>query len=541
MSYRSKVSRRRFLAGAAAAGGAAGLVLAGCGGGEEKNETQVTATPGVVGQPKKGGTIHLSSSTAILSLDTSTTEGSTVAPYFYSYVVQTTDWHAPEYTIGDLAESWETPDDTHWIFHLRGDVNFQNVAPANGRLLVAEDVVKSIDCYRSVPGAPAASLGWDQWTERYEAPDARTFKETTKKPYGYFLYDLGSPATAIMAMEAVDQFGDLKTHVAGSGPYTLKSYDPNVALEILRNPTYYQQYPYVDGLSVKVYTDDSAAQAAFRAGQIDAYNATTKPRADNVGNASGVTVQKFLDRIYTVFMMNAVHEPKFKDERIREAVDLALDRKQMIDKLCFGDGELAGPVPPLWPAALPAEEIEAAYKRDVTKAKQLLSAAGASDLTFDLSFGAYQDNPDRAAIIKSNLAEAGITVNLQSADIGSWLNNLMSNNFVSTTFAHLRYLSDYIQINWAHSHGWGHNDTGYTGVDDPQVDAMLDQINGTIDDQARMKLEQDMQRLVLKRHGPTLTLYEPYAYWAAYDYVKGYTPTSYGFGLYKYDYWIDKG
>ena len=50
-----------------------------------------------------------------------------------------------------------------------------------------------------------------------------------------------------------------------------------------------------------------------------------------------------------------------------------------------------------------------------------------------------------------------------------------------------------------------------------------------------------MQRRVLARHGPTLTLYEPYGYWAAYDYIKGYTPTSYGFGLYKYDYWIDKG
>ena len=70
---------------------------------------------------------------------------------------------------------------------------------------------------------------------------------------------------------------------------------------------------------------------------------------------------------------------------------------------------------------------------------------------------------------------------------------------------------------------------------------MIEQIDGTIDEQARIKLEQDVQRLVLKRHGPTLTLYEPYGYWAAYDFLKGYTPTSYGFGLYKYDFWIDKG
>ena len=50
-----------------------------------------------------------------------------------------------------------------------------------------------------------------------------------------------------------------------------------------------------------------------------------------------------------------------------------------------------------------------------------------------------------------------------------------------------------------------------------------------------------MQRKILARHGPTLVLYEPYGYWVAYDYIKGYKPTAYGFGMFKYDYWIDKG
>ena len=69
----------------------------------------------------------------------------------------------------------------------------------------------------------------------------------------------------------------------------------------------------------------------------------------------------------------------------------------------------------------------------------------------------------------------------------------------------------------------------------------MERIQETIDDRERIRLSQEVQRLILKRHGPTLVLYEPYAYWAAYDYIKGYTPTSYGFGLYKYDYWLDKG
>jgi peptide/nickel transport system substrate-binding protein len=109
------------------------------------------------------------------------------------------DWLEGKSIIGDLAESWETPDDTHWIFKLRGDAVFHDLPPVNGRPVVAEDIVKSIDRYRSTPGANTA---WDQWTERYEATDPRTFTEVTKQPYGYLLMDLGSPLTAILPIEA---------------------------------------------------------------------------------------------------------------------------------------------------------------------------------------------------------------------------------------------------------------------------------------------------------------------------------------------------
>jgi peptide/nickel transport system substrate-binding protein len=532
MLYR-RLTRRRLLGGSLAT--AAGLALVSCGGGDEEEGGAPTPGQTPSGEPKRGGTLRTSSAAPILSLEPHETAGVSVAPYFYSYVVHVTDWQG---NVGDLAESWETPSETEWIFRLRSDAVFQDLPPANGRALVAEDIVKSIDRYRSMPGA---STAWDEWTERYEAPDARTFKEITKKPYGYFLMDLGSPLTAILPMEAIEEFGDLKSHAIGSGPYMLKTYGREAGMELVRNPTYYRDFPYVDGINVRVLPDEASIQAAFRAGAIDVYTASNKLKIDAVQDVSGATIQKFLDRTYTVLVMNGVKVEAFKDERVREAVDLALDRQSMIDRLQFGDAELAGPVPPLWPAALPKEEIETAYKRDVAKAKDLLAAAGMEDLRFTLAFANYQDNPDRAAIIKANLAEAGINVELQGAELGTWLADLMANNLQATTFGHLRYLSDYIQINSHHSHGWARTPEGYLGVDDDEVDAMLDQINGTLDDEERTKLEQDAQRLILKRHGPTLVLYEPFGYWAAYDYIKGYTPTSYGFGLYKYDYWIDKG
>jgi len=532
--HRVGLSRRSFLEGALATAGAAGLVLAGCGGEEAEEDRTPQAAETAPGEPKRGGTLRVAFPASIISLDPHTVEGGLVAPYFYSYVVHATDWQG---TVGDLAESWEVVDGLDWIFKLRSGVRFQDIPPVSGREFVAEDIVKSIDRVRSLPGA---SQQWDQWTERYEVPDARTFSIRTKKPYGYMLFTLGSPATAVVPIEAVEQFGDLKSHAIGSGPFMLKAYGRDEGLDMVRSPNYYHEFPYIDGINVRVMPDEASIQAAFRGGSIDAYDASNRLKADAVRNVGGVSVRTFLDRAYAVFVLNGTRVAAFKDERVREAIDLSLDRKAMIEKLHFGDAELAGPIPPLWDSALPPEEVEAAYRRDVTKAKQLLSAAGAENLRFALSFGNYSDFPDRASIIKDNLAEAGITVDLRPGEVGTWLSEMLGGNFESTSYGHLRYLSDEIQIQSHHTYGWARTNASFLGVEDPEVDARLEKIQETIEDGERIRLSQEVQRLILKRHGPTLVLYEPYGYWCAYDYIKGYTPTAYSFGMYKYDYWIDK-
>ncbi len=529
----TRVSRRSFLAGVVAAGG---LAAAACGGGGEDGEqTPEGGETAVAGEPKSGGTIHLATTAPVLSLDPHTTEGVAVAANFYSYVVHVTDWQG---NVGDLAESWEIVDELDWIFHLRPGVRFQDIAPASGREVVADDIVYSIDRLRSLPGAVEQ---WDEWTEKYEAPDPQTFTLRTKKPYGYLLMSLGSPLTAIIPREAIDQFGDLEANVLGSGPFMLDRYGRDEGIDVVRNPDYYRpEIPYIDGISTKVLPDDTSVQAAFRAGNLDVYNPDNKLKADAVRDVSGISIQSYLSRTYTVFDLNGARVEAFKDERVREAIDLAIDRKEMIDKLHFGGAELAGPVGPLWDSSLPTDEIEKAYTRDVEKAKQLISEAGMEDLNFNLSFATVGNWADRASIIQQNLAEIGVKANLQPGELGAWLADLLAGNFEATSYSHLPYLSDDIQLQSHHTYGFGRNEGGYRGVEDPEVDALLDQIHETIDEEERIALAQDVQRKILARHGPVLVLYEPYGYWCARDRIKGYTPTAYGFGLYKYDYWIDE-
>lgn len=534
MSNRARLSRRSFLGGALTTAGGAGLVAVGCGGGQGGEDGTPQPIETVRDEPRRGGTLRVATTATIISLDPHTTEGVSTAPYFYSYVVHATDWQG---TVGDIAESWEVVDGLDWIFKLRGGVRFQDIPPADGRALTSDDIPKSIDRAGSLPGA---SQSWSEWVERYEAPDAETFTLRTWRPYGYLLMLAGSPMSAIVPVEAVEQFGDLKSHAVGSGPFVLERQDRGQGVEMVRNPNYYHDFPYIDGISVKVIPDESSIQAAFRAGSIDVYSADNKLKADSVRNVSGVSIHRYLGRSYAVIRLNGSKFAPFQDERVREAIDLALDRRAMIDKLHFGEAELAGPVPPAWDTALPPEEIENAYQRDVAKARQLLSAAGASDLRFELSFGSYSVFPDQAAIVKANLADAGVTVDLQPGELGTWLSNMLLGNFEATVFSHLPFVSDEIPIQSHHTLGSSRVERDFLGVDDPEVDAILDRIQETIDDEERRELAWDAQRLILTRHGPTLVLYQPYGYLAAYDYIKGYTPGAFGFGQFKYDYWFDK-
>ncbi len=536
---KSTLSRRKFLAGSAALGGAG--LLAACGGSAEIRET---AQPGgaVEGEPKRGGTIRVPAPSALIGIEAQSTEGEFVRDFLYSSTVQMTDWQG---TVGDIALSWEVPDELNWTFKLRNDARFPEAAPTNGRTLVASDIVYSVKRSQSLP-QPGATT-WNLYVDSCKAVDDTTFTVITKKPYAYLLWLLS--VIPIVPKEAVEQWGDLRTKAAGTGPFALSKLDFNAGLNLVRNPLYYQDYPYVNGYDFVILADEAAMQAAFRAGNVDVYPAADKLKADAVRGVSGITITRFLDRAYSNMQLNALKFEPFKDERVREAIDLSIDRESLIDKIQFGEAELSGPIPPCFDSALPQEEVKAAYQVDIQKARQLLAAAGQEDLTFELATSNYQTWTEQAAVVKYNLSKAGITTNIGVYDIGTWLDAMLDSQWQSTIFIHLKYGTDEIPLGNIES--WAGRDPtaqkspmreqGILGIIDPAVDDLVYQAEQTIDDAKRIELIQEAQRLVLKRHGPTLLLYQPYSYLCAYNYIKNANPGTYGLGMRKYDYWIDKG
>jgi peptide/nickel transport system substrate-binding protein len=172
---------------------------------------------------------------------------------------------------GDLAESWTQPNENTYVFKLRRGVRWHAKPPVNGRELTADDVVYSMERFRTVKGNANAYMLAS--VDKVEALDKYTVRFTLKEPFVWFLDVLANPmAACIVAKEAVEKFGDLKKWeaVIGTGPWMLDSYRPNVGFTYVRHPNYFVAgLPHIDKIEAVVDEDNASRMAAFLAGKYD--------------------------------------------------------------------------------------------------------------------------------------------------------------------------------------------------------------------------------------------------------------------------------
>jgi peptide/nickel transport system substrate-binding protein len=171
----------------------------------------------------------------------------------------------------NLAERWESPDDTTYLFHLRRGVKWHDKPPVHGRELVAADVKFTFDRFLTEKGNPERQLL--EPVERVEVVDRYTVKFLLNEPYVWLLDVLANAMCMwIIAPEVVQHFGDLKKPetAIGTGPFMLERYEPNVKTVFTRYPEYFRAGQlYVDGMEWLVIPDESTALAMYRTGQID--------------------------------------------------------------------------------------------------------------------------------------------------------------------------------------------------------------------------------------------------------------------------------
>lgn len=331
-----------------------------------------------------------------------------------------------------LALSWKIEKGgTVYTFQLRPDVKFHDGTPFN-----ADAVVFAVERqWKKDHPAYAFMAPYSYWetmamgdiVHKVEALDELTVKFTLNKPNAPFLANLAMPFMAIPSPTAVmtkkDRFDQ---EPVGTGPYILKNWRRDEALLLEAFPDYWGEAPHIKNVIVRVIPDNQVRVMELQAGKIhimDYPNPTDVPQLEKNPEVE-VMKQEGLNIGYLSFNMD---KPPLDDQRVREAISLAIDRDRIIKEVFEGYGTKANnPMPPVIMGY--ADKVPTLSK-DLDKAKALLKEAGKENIQLNLfampvARPYMPDAREVAQYIQADLKKIGIEVQIISYDWGTYLDKI---------------------------------------------------------------------------------------------------------------------
>ena len=509
------------------------------------------------GQPRRGGILRVRGYDPVhfdphLTLNFKT---NTTLSFAYSTLVRYkvgADVRPGTFTVEPhLAERWEQPDDTTYVFHLRQGVKWHNKPPLNGRELVADDVKFTYDRFLTEQGNPLRFML--ESVDRVEAVDRYTVKFILKEPFVWLVNVLANPySTWIIAPEVVQHFGDLKKSesVIGTGPFLLERYEPNVKTVFKRHPDYFlKDQPYVDGVEWLVLDDPSTGLAMYRTGQIDCgpgggWSVRQQDLEALKKSHPNLVYQDFLSNVTGAVIYLRTDMPPFNDVRVRRAISMAIDRQGIIEAV-FMRGE---PTPAIARGAtewsLPIDQLgEGAryYQYDPKEARRLLAEAGfAKGFKTPISTtGGYgPDLLDAVQLVQRYLKDVGIEAEMKVQEYGAYMATTFLGKFEGLAMGPVSITWEPDSVLYGMYAPDQPRNSGH--VNDPKLTAMLKEQRRTQDLEARRKLIFDIQRYVAAQQYYVYTnavmvtgTWQPY--------VKNYAPNqSFDYGNRAAALWLDR-
>ena len=402
-------------------------VLAGCGGDSTEPsapaETGAAETTGEPAAPVEGGILRFGTDSEPTGFDPHTVSEEAslrVINQLYETLVST---NADMTFYGELAESWEIPDDVTYIFYLRQGVKFHS-----GREMTAEDVVYSFNRVLGRTeagdiGALGSSASYYGGIASVEATDTYTVKFTLEAPNAAFLNALSNNYGAIVDKDVIDENGDLMRADGGTGPFQLVDWLPDNYVELAKFEDYWEaDRVQLGGITYYLIGDESARLAALRTGEIDIANlsSTNVTAAEAEENLS---VLGYQTNDYIAVGCN-LSTPALQDKNVRQAMSYALDRQAIINVVFNGQATVSSMVPPglgHWSLDVSTMDL---YQYDVDKAKALMEAAGYSDsnrLTLTLAAGLMDSLRQAAVVIEQQLSQIYIDVEITNLESGEYV------------------------------------------------------------------------------------------------------------------------
>lgn len=425
-----------------------------------------------------------------------------------------------------LAERWDVSEDgLTYTFHLRKGVKFHsNKVFTPSRDFNADDVVFSFNRqldpnhpYHAVSKATYPyfkAMKFPALLKTVEKVDDHTVKITLNKKDATFLSSLGMDFTSIYSAEYADAMlkagkpETIDTTPIGTGPFVFNGYVLDQASRYTANKDYWKGKADFDRLIFEIVPDATARYAKLQAGQcdlIDFPNATdiekmkTDPKVQLLSNPG-------LNIAYVAF--NTEKTP-FDNVKVRQALNLAVDKKAIIDVVYQGAGVAAkNPLPPtIWGYnnSLPESEF------NIEKAKKLLAEAGypngfETELWVQPVVRASNPNPRRMSeIIQSDWAKIGVKAKLVTYEWGDYLKRAKAGELTAGTFG------------WSGDNGDPDNflsplfgaanvgNSNYARFNNPELETLLNKAIGLSDKAERSKLYEQAQ-VLLREQAPWINV-----------------------------------
>ena len=456
--------------------------------------------------------------------------------------------------VGDLAESWEIQDDgLTIIFHLRKNVFWQDGAPFS-----AADVEwtyqKLID-----PSVPTPYSGDFLQVQSLEVVDPHTVKVTYLEPFAPGLASWGMPimpkhipfSGPPIALAIGSQ--TMAWRPIGTGPYKFKSWKSQEKIELVSNANYFEHAPYISRWIYRVIPDEAALFLELQAQGIDLSGLTPlqyKRQTDSPFFKENYRKFRLQSFGYTYLGYN-LNNPLFKDIRVRQALNYAVDKEEIIKGVLLGLGRVCtGPfVPESWAYN---QEVKSA-EFSLQKAKGLLLEAGWMDsdndgwldkegARFEFTILTNQGNLERqraAEIIQARLKDVGIKVKIRVVEWSVFL----------TEFINKRHF-EAVLLGWAlgrepdcydiwHSSKTKEGEFNFVGYSSPEVDRLLEEGRRTFDQNKRKEAYHRIQRILYEEQ-PYMFLYIPDALPIISSRFEGITPAPIGLSHNLIDWWTPR-
>jgi peptide/nickel transport system substrate-binding protein len=446
---------------------------------------------------------------------------------------------------GDLAQSWEVLDGgLTIIFHLRKDVFWQD-----GVRFSAQDV--EFTYKKMIDPAVRTPYGGDfERVKALEVLDDHTVKVTYKEPFvpGLASWGMSMIPKHILEKEDLNTTGFSRKPV-GTGPYKLKAWKSQDKIELVANRDYFEKRPFIDRSISRVIPDESTIFLELQTQGVDSGGLTPL-------QYSRQTDSEFFKKHYRKFRLPGFNytylgynlsNPKFSDKRVRQALNYAVDKAEIIEMVLLGFGTVStGPfVPQSW--AYNQGIVPMSF--DPVKARQLLTEAGWQDANkdgwlekdgrvFEFTIATNQGNEERqkvAQIIQRRLKNIGIRVKIKVVEWSVFLSEFIDRkNFEAILLGWSVPRDPDIYDIW-HSSKIKEGEFNFIGYKNNEVDQLLIEGRRNFDQGQRQKIYHRIHEIIYDEQ-PYMFLFTSESLSILHNRFQGIKPAPAGIG-YNFIYW----